>query len=694
MEGFEEGTAKNSKLMGIIDRLKNFPNRFCSRSVFIKAEVLLLFFVFLYAGVMCYLSLVKYYTFRATAWDLGVFSQSTYTTLNFHTFFYNNLELGSHFHVHFSPVLILCLPFYSILQSPTTLLVLQAIVVASSGIPLYFLAKKDIGSSKLSIAFTAVYFLYPALHGANLYDFHAEAFVPLFGFSSLYFYKNEKWSKYFIFLILLLMIKEDMSLIAMSIGFYGLFSNIKPLLRRRINKNIIVSILTIIIGIVWLFLAFFMVSYFVRLDGYESLWDYGYSHHTANVYGELEGSGGPLGVLSYIISNPVESFTRLYYLPSEKLVFFATLFLPLCMFAFLDIPSILLFLPTLLEFVLASNPHYFAIKFHYAFQLVPTIFVATIHGIKKISSEYNQRPIKNRVITRVLFIMVVATLITLLFTTPMILQDVPLTVNEKDEARLRLISLIPLSTNPSILTQNDYFPHVSNSRYSYAYWNTTRVDYILIDICSQWYYYQAVPDEYVAKYGEPNVSFDALVKKYIESGEFGLSAQADSLMLYKRGYEGNLSVYYPYTRFIDCQKLYFFNATIIDDPTSISQKALLHKTGNGTDETFWYGPYLEMPPGEYEVRFKLKITNSTDKYILSLDVVKDGDKETLANGVLTGNNFSKVNTWQEFTLSFELDKPTFLVEFRGMFVSNVTDVYLDSIVVNQTAPFVNKFLNN
>lgn len=695
MEKQDDGATNDSRLVGIIRKLKKIFSGLFLKSVFTRKAALLtvLVFVFLYAIIMSYLSLMKYWTFHATAWDLGVFSQSMYTTLNFHTFFYNNLELGSHFHVHFAPILFLCLPFYAIYQSPTTLLVLQAIAVALGGVPLYFLAKKEFESPKHGVAFTALYFLYPALHGANLFDFHPEAFIPLFGFSALYFYKNEKWGRYFTFLIALLMVKEDMSLIAIGIGLCGFFGNIKLLLKKRINKSVIIALLTIFIGIAWLFLAFFMVSQFVRLDGYESLWDYGYSHHTVNVYGEF-GKGGPLNVFSYIISNPLESITQLSNPPSQKLIFFAALFLPLCMFAFLDIPHILLFLPTLLELMLASNPYYFDIAYHYPFQLTPTIFVATVYGIRKISTINKQVSVNKKTLTHVLLVMVMATLITLLFTTQIVMQNVPLTVNKTDEMKNKVISLIPINTNPHILTQNDYFPHVCSSKYSYAYWNTTSVDYILVDICSFWYHNQIpASDEYIFKYGEPQKTFKMLIRDYIESEEFGLLAQADSLLLYKRGYEGNLSLYSPYTRIINWQELYFINATLISDSTSVSKKILLHKASSGFGETFWYGPYIEVPPGEYEVRFRLKIANLTDEYIISLDVFDYSHGETLAKSSIVGYNFSKVNTWQEFVLPFKLNEFASQVEFRGLYVSNATDVYLDYIVFNQTAPLI-KFVSN
>lgn len=655
-----------------------------------KPKILLFSALFLYGVIFAYLSLVKYYTFHATGWDLGIFSQSLSTTINFNTFFHNNLELGSHFHVHFSPILLLILPFYSAYQSPVTLLVLQAFVAALGVVPLYYLAKHEFKNENYGLAFSLLYLLYPPLHGANLFDFHPEAFAPFFGFTTLYFLKKGKWAKYFVFLTLLLTIKEDIALIAIAIGFYGFFSNIRVLSKKRINKSIIVSLITIIIGIIWLFFSFYIISYFVRLEGYGSLWNHGYSHHTENVYEKLGGSGGVLGVLLSLFNNPLKFLNQLFCLPSEKLIYITALFLPLCAFAFIEAPAIVLFLPTLLEFMLAGNPRYFSIKYHYSFQLAPLILVATLYGVRKIYTECSKVSVKDKIIKQLFYVMFTATFITLLFTTPIVMQYIPLTINEKDEIKLKLISLIPLTSNPHILTQNDYFPHVSSSFYSYAYWNATPVEYILVDVSSYWFDHQdPVPDEYVARFGEPKMPFDRNIEKYIKTGRFGLLAQVGSVLLYKEGYNGSLSIYVPFTMFIDWQKLYF-NATLLDDPTSVSKKVLIHRAGEIQEKAFfWYGPYVWIPPGEYEVKFRLKIANLTDKYIVTLDVAEDSGRKILAQGILVGGNFSKINTWQEFTLSFKLDKQISLVEFRGIRVSNATDVYLDYISVKQTAPVSN-----
>lgn len=654
-----------------------------------RMESLLLVSLGVFSAAMSYLTLVKYYTFHVTAWDLGVFSQSLYTTLNSHGFFVNNLEMGSHFHVHFQPILILFLPVFAIYQNPVTLLILQAIVVALGAIPLYLLTVRELGNKTYGLAFSILYLLYPALYGACFFDFHPEAFIPLLGFTVLYFFRSERWGVYFVSLVLLLSVKEDMAIIAVSIGLYGLATELKPLLKRKINRKAIISVATVALGVIWLFSSLYAVSWFVRSDGYGELWNSGYTHDTGNVYRNLGGEGGVTGVILFVLRNPVSIFTQLAYLPSEKLAFFATLFLPVCMLAFLDFPAVLLFLPTLLEFMLASYPSYFSILYHYTFQLTPLIFVASVYGVKKLSAGNVEFPSRKEIVRPVLCIMLVASLVTLFFTMPIITNwwGAPLTVDDDNWARNSLVSLIPLAENPSVLTQNNYFPHVSASTHSYAYWNLTNVDYILIDISSNWYWHpDPAPAEYVARFGEQTVPFDERIGNYLQSGEFGLLGQVDTTLLYKRGYSGNPAIFIPYSvEPLNWQTL-SSNATIVEDSTSASGRVLLHRTNDGNGTTFWFGPYLQLPPGKYKAEFKLKLSKLVDAYVLTLDVTANSGKNMLARGILNGGNFSEADSWQSFILTFVLQKPVLSVEFRGTQVSNATGVYLDQVAVTQLSP--------
>jgi len=98
-----------------------------------------------YSLILSWFTLSKHYSFSTYAWDLGIFDQALWTTVNLNRTFYYTCELhlvesGSFFGVHFSPVLFLLVPFYYLRQSAETLLVAQSIILGASAYPVYLLS--------------------------------------------------------------------------------------------------------------------------------------------------------------------------------------------------------------------------------------------------------------------------------------------------------------------------------------------------------------------------------------------------------------------------------------------------------------------------------------------------------------------------------------------------------------------------
>jgi len=129
--------------------LESLSRRFSRRGF---AECILFAMIIAYVAVFSYFTILKYCAFRSYAWDLGIFNQSLWTTLNEGRLFRHTLELflnssGSFFAVHFSPILFLVLVPYAALQRPETLLVLQSVVLAIAAYPLYLLVREEFKNS-------------------------------------------------------------------------------------------------------------------------------------------------------------------------------------------------------------------------------------------------------------------------------------------------------------------------------------------------------------------------------------------------------------------------------------------------------------------------------------------------------------------------------------------------------------------
>ena len=174
---------------------------------------------------------MKHDGFATFAWDLGIFDQAFHTTLYSGKLFYYTAELylspsGCYFAVHFSPILFVLLPFYAIQPSATTLLVLQSFILALGALPLYLLASDLLRSKKAGFVIGVAYLLYPALQGANWFDFHQQAFIPLLIFSSCYFLAKKSWKLYFTSILLALMVEEHVAPIIFVMAAYFLLASV------------------------------------------------------------------------------------------------------------------------------------------------------------------------------------------------------------------------------------------------------------------------------------------------------------------------------------------------------------------------------------------------------------------------------------------------------------------------------------
>ncbi|NWF87666.1 DUF2079 domain-containing protein [Candidatus Bathyarchaeota archaeon] len=506
---------------------------------FIKSPVFLATIV--YISVFSFLTTLRYYSFVATAWDLGEFSQSMWTTLHAKKLFYNNVEFGSHFHVHFRPILFLLLPIYALFESPVTLLVLKSILLGFGAIPLYLISKQEL-KNHFAILFPFLYLLYPALHGANWFDFHPENFVPFFILMSFYYYKKDKTLPYFFFLLLALMTKEDVSLVIISLGLYFLIVNRKLLFKRPVSKEILTPLVTIILGFLWFLFSLQIIQYFLQVDGYAGLTSSGYVHF-GNAFGRLGGNGGLLNIVKTVVTNPLLFFQVLFSDYLTKIIFLLALFLPVAFLSFVDIKTILLFSPTLMIYLLADSPNYYSISYQYSGLLVPGIFISAIYGMKKLGFNKSRLGALNiewihshtrlllisAVVMGVIFFSLVPSISGLLGTDE---QSKPI-INYHRLALLETLSYIP--PNASVLTQREIFPHLSHRLPAYVYYNTTPVEYILIDTASYWYENSALAKEYQMMYGE-QPPFPEYVEGILTSGKYGLLIYWDGIYLFKEGY--------------------------------------------------------------------------------------------------------------------------------------------------------------
>jgi len=512
------------------------------------SELIVYLLIVVYTVVFSYFTILKHHTFRSYAWDLGIYNQALWTTLKQGKLFYYTSELyfnpsGNYFGVHFSPILFLVLPVYAIRQTPETLLVLQSFIIALGALPLYWFARDSLRNKLVALGFSATYLLYPLLHGVNWYDFHLQSFLPLFFFLAMYYLKNEKWTKYFAFIILALAIAESVPLVVLFIGFYALWMYRKTLfatLKQKdlSDKKILIPLTTITLAISWLLIARLIQNTLFPIDPKFS------NLYRALDYWRILGiQNDPLMMPFHIVLHPLKVFEALAYDAYLKLVFIVLIFGSL-LFLPLKSSISLITLAWLGPALLSNYQPYYMLGDQYPAYFIPFIFTAAVDGTKKQIHTPNVTKygavVRNLLVLGVILSLFASPLSPLLTTANL---PIPYfsgyylpTITERTVAIHRIVELVP--PNASVLTQNNIFPHFSGRINAYVcplpraveyapedmdvYVDQliSKSEYVLVDMKTDWY------------------GTSDLILSRIQKQNFGLFASADdnTIRLYKRGY--------------------------------------------------------------------------------------------------------------------------------------------------------------
>lgn len=254
-------------------RLLNFIDQYSSRLLWL----MIIFYGLFFSAV----SLWKYSHFLYNGLDLAIINNVFYNTLHGH-WFWSSIQGHSYLGDHFTPILVLLLPFYALWPSPEILLILQSLFLALAAWPIYKIALKiyseelatknpvaqytgqndygvirHSGTSQdkthiLALVTALLWLINPSVHNANLFEFHFISLLPFLFFSLFYYYlKIETYPRkklflcpdfvegsrlrrsFFALMLLCLMIREDIVFIILLFLILATLSHLKhkPMLR-------------------------------------------------------------------------------------------------------------------------------------------------------------------------------------------------------------------------------------------------------------------------------------------------------------------------------------------------------------------------------------------------------------------------------------------------------------------------------
>jgi uncharacterized membrane protein len=452
-----------------------------------------------YALSMSVVTVAKHFSYNTHAFDLGIFDQVLWNTINGNVLYSSIVGNRHFFGVHVSPILLLLAPLYWIYANPATLLIFQSCALASGAIPVYWFAKKKLNSEQLALLFSLIYLCYRPMRGVNLFDFHPIALTtPLLLFAFFYL-DQRKYLLFGVFLALALSCKEEIATIVFIFGIYIAF----------IQKKRTFGFLLSLVGI-----AIFVLDIWVIIPHYRQ------APFAVDRYSYL-GNNIP-EILQTLLFHPIHILKHIFI--SKKIGYGIELFGPVGFLSFLSLSHVFLTLPTFSQNILSDLPAQYSIHYQYTSPLTPFIFISAICGLRNFVDNPNlQRRFKlnfekPRLIQGITIFLLFSCL--LFFDRSPIYQLRKYTSTDHTKVADKLIDLIPPSV--SVSAQETFVPHLSHRKHIYQFPMINEAEYIFLDVTAS-----KVPlskEEYV------NTVSNVLQKDY------GVLVAEDSFVVLKRGY--------------------------------------------------------------------------------------------------------------------------------------------------------------
>jgi hypothetical protein len=180
-----------------------------------------------YAWFFSQLSIINHHALTTRIIDLGLYDNIFYQSSHGRPLGCSFLRGGSHLSAPFDPILALLSPLYLLWPRAELLLVLQSVWYGAGVVPVYLLGREQLGRRLYGLVWALAFALQPALHGANLYEFHSLALLMTPLLFALYFLLSGKLRAYYAAFPFALLVREDAALLMSFVGFYGLIAD-KP----------------------------------------------------------------------------------------------------------------------------------------------------------------------------------------------------------------------------------------------------------------------------------------------------------------------------------------------------------------------------------------------------------------------------------------------------------------------------------
>ncbi len=375
-----------------------------------------------FAAVLGGAAILRHRAFGSGRFDLGNMTQAVWSTANGDPLSVTDVhgEQISRLGSHFDPILAAFAPLWWLWPDPELLLVVQAVAVASGALPVYWLARKHLGSEWPAAALALAYLLYPSTQWLTVSDFHPVALAcPLLLYAWWHLDEGRLWA----FALLAgaaIATKEHVGLAVAAMGIWYAIA------RGRRREGVAIALLA---GSAALVAALVVVPYFA-----------------------------PAG------SSAFESRYDAPTLDRRDLAYLTDLLLPLLFLPLAAPLAALAAAPELGLNLLSSTVTQTSVKTHYAAVAIPALLAASVFATARLGRQ-------------LAYAAVAAAAVGMLVLGP--LGRVDLTADERADAQRRALALVP--DGAPVSATNALGAHLSERRRIFSFPVLAEAEWVVVD---------------------------------------------------------------------------------------------------------------------------------------------------------------------------------------------------------------------
>jgi uncharacterized membrane protein len=316
-----------------------------------------------YAAGFSALSILRHRAFSTGRFDLGNMVQAVWSTAHGHPLQITGLrgDQISRLGAHFDPILAALAPLWLVWPSADALLVVQAVAVAFGAMPIFWLARKHLGSDRIALGFALAYLIYPPTQWLTLNEFHPVALACPLLLYAIWFLDEGRLLPFAACALVAATTKEEIALVVAGLGIWYALAHGRRWTGAAVAAAGVAVALIAIEVVIPHFNRAGTSSFFTR-------------------YSEVGSTPG--GIVHTALTDPWKIVTTA--VTGRGLGYLAQLVLPLALLVVLAPLALIAAVPELAVNLLSAATTQTSIRFHYTAGLIPVLIAAAVFGAKRL----------------------------------------------------------------------------------------------------------------------------------------------------------------------------------------------------------------------------------------------------------------------------------------------------------------------